>query len=99
MPRKASGNDVPVTIKMPRAWVDLADRLVEVAIEAADAARDMRAAARPTRTDLFRFALWDGLERLSKDFEKQLSGGQRKARKSKRASQLAASRRKAFPAD
>ena len=56
MPRESSDNDLAINMKNPKAWGALADE-----IAAAE-----KGLVRPTRTDIMRAALGQGLESLAK---------------------------------
>ena len=74
MPPKRSDNTEAINLKIPKAWIDLADKL----------ARDGAAPVQVSRTAMLRAALGFGLEGISKGFANQ--GVQKmKAVKKKRA--------------
>lgn len=62
MPRPQSENTYPLSVKVPRSWVDLADEVAE---------KMSRPGVNVTRTDAIRAALWAGLQQLSQDESKK----------------------------
>ncbi len=74
MPRRAGQNNVAISIKVPKEWLDEADEFAEIAA--------MTSINAPTRTDILRFALRAGLNSMADLHHRTV--GQTKAHTSQR---------------